>query len=209
VLQDLLRPWCPPLADGTRWWAVLLTSGVVVAMWGWFLIAGVRDPLGGIYVLWPLFGISNQLLAVIALCVGTVVITRLGKIRWAWVTILPLVVLLAITFTAGLQKLTHPSAKVSFLVQAAAKEADADHLAAQANDLRATPVGTVDPAAQAKRDQALADLAKKEHAARQIAFNNRLDAWICGLFLAIILVVVIDGARAVWQYRRGVTTGAT
>ncbi|MCK6489491.1 MAG: carbon starvation protein A [Planctomycetes bacterium] len=189
VLQDIIRPAWPALADGTRTWAVMATSLAVVSMWGWFLISGVRDPLGGIYVLWPLFGISNQLLAAVALSVGTVIIVRQGKARWAWITILPLLWLGGVTEAAGWQKLTHESPKVSFVAQARAKDAEAAGLEARIAEL-------------ATDDQQLPALRKKAAAARQVAFNNRVDAWLCAIFMLVIVVVALDAARACLRHLR-------
>lgn len=119
MLQDALSRVVPRLGGG-GWGANLTTSVLFVAAWGYFLYMGVIDPSGGIRALWPLFGIANQLLAGTALTIATTLLVRTGRARYAWVTGLPLVWLLVVTFTAGLQKIFHPDPWIGFLALAGA-----------------------------------------------------------------------------------------
>jgi len=170
MLQDLGRHVWP--AFGRTGWmpAVLISSAMIVAMWGHFLWQGVIDPLGGINSLWPLFGISNQLLAAVALCVATTVIIKMGKARHAWVTLLPLAWLVVVTMTAGATKLFSPQPKLGFLAQARALQA-------------AQAAGTLPPGVKSAGDLA------------QMIANNYLDAAVAAFFLLSVIVILLDSAR--------------
>jgi carbon starvation protein len=147
---------------------VIATSAAVVLAWGYFLVQGVRDPLGGINSLWPLFGIANQLLAAIALCVATTILIKMHRARYMWITVTPLVWLVTVTFSAGWQKIFSEAPRVGFLAQAAKLQAD---LAAGA--VPAHKVGEV----------------------QALIFNNRLDAVVCGIFLVLVTTILVDSIR--------------
>ncbi|PYO77498.1 MAG: carbon starvation protein A [Gemmatimonadetes bacterium] len=170
MLQDLLKHVWAPIGRVSWYPAVVMASGTVVAMWGWFLYQGVMDPLGGINSLWPLFGISNQLLAAVALCVGTTIIIKMGKARYAWVTILPLAWLAAVTLTAGWEKIFSADPKLGFLSHA---RMVADKLATSA-----LPAGV----------QTLAD-------AKRLILNDHIDALVAAFFLISVLVILVASAH--------------
>ncbi|HYJ78026.1 MAG TPA: carbon starvation CstA family protein [Longimicrobiaceae bacterium] len=170
MLQELLGHLWKPLGRTSWYPSIVLSSALVVSFWGFFLYQGVVDPLGGINSLWPLFGISNQLLAAVALCVGTTVIIKMGRARYAWVTLAPLAWLAAVTFTAGWQKVFSPEARLGFLAHARMIQA---RLAA--GEL---PAG-----------------AQTVEAARRMLFNDRLNAVVALLFMSVVVMLLAVSIR--------------
>jgi carbon starvation protein len=165
MVQELAgHAWAP--LGRTSWYpSSVATSALIVAAWGWFLVQGVTDPLGGINSLWPLFGISNQLLAAIALCVGTTILIKAGKARYAWVTLAPLAWVLAVTLTGGWQKVFAQDPRLGFL----------SHAASVAGQVAS---GSVEAARGAR-----------------LIFNDRLDAAVALFFMAATVLVVAASVR--------------
>jgi carbon starvation protein len=165
MLQELAGHVWQPLGRTSWYPSIFAASALVVAGWGYFLVQGVLDPLGGINSLWPLFGISNQLLAAVALCVGTTILIKGGKARYAWITLLPLTWVLIVTLTAGWQKVFAADPRLGFLA----------HAALTAQQMAA---GALDPARGAR-----------------LIFNDRLDAVVAIAFMLVTVLVVLASAR--------------
>src|SRR6266481_3669045 len=175
LLQDLLGSVWRPLGNTRSWTANFASSVLLVAAWGWFLYQGVVDPLGGINTLWPLFGLANQLLSVIALCLGTTILIKMQKAKYLFVTLVPLCFMCAVTFSAGYLKIFSIDPRIGFLSGAASLAREA--------------VGTVDPT-------------KASELMRQ-ATVWQLDAAVAGFFLLLVFLIVVGSASQWWQLVRG------
>ncbi|HKF96850.1 MAG TPA: carbon starvation CstA family protein [Steroidobacteraceae bacterium] len=176
MLQDLLGQVWTPLGRTSWYPSVLFASTLLVAAWGYFLYVGVIDPNGGVNILWPLFGIANQMLAAIALSVASGILVKSGRPRYALVTLVPLVWLAIVTTTAAWQKIFSADVHVGFL--------------AAAGDLAA-------------KLAAGALSAERAAVAPQLIFNQRLDAALTVLFTAILWLVILDMARVCSRRVRG------
>jgi carbon starvation protein len=178
MLQDLGKHVWQPFGNVSSYPMTLLSSLIFVAAWGYFLWQGVKDPLGGVNILWPLFGISNQLLAGIALTVATGIIIKMGKARYAWVTGLPLTWLAIVCTTAAVQKVFHSNPAIGFL--------------AGANDLAAKlAAGALSP--------------ERAAVAPQLIVGQRIDAALALLFAIILWICIVDMLRMSLRLRQGKT----
>ncbi len=176
MLQDMLGNMWPKMGETSWLPSVVFTSALVVSGWGYFLYIGVIDPNGGVNILWPLFGIANQMLAAIALCVATGILIKSGKLKQAWVTGLPLVWLIIITTTAAWQKIASDDIRIGFF--------------SAANDLTDKLAAGVLPPAKAA-------------IAPQLIFNLHLDAWLTLFFVSLLWLIVFDMLRVCARYLSG------
>ena len=165
MIQELGgRVWKPFARTG--WMpGILLSSAIIVGMWGYFLYQGVVDPLGGINSLWPLFGIANQLLAAVALVVATSILLKMGRIRWIWVTLAPMIWLVIITMNASYEKIVAADPRLGFL--------------SYANALAAQIAAGKIPAAKLVDTQ-------------RLIFNQRLDAGVTAVLALMVLVLIVE-----------------
>lgn len=187
LLQDFLGSAWKPLGDTKSVFANLLASTLLVAGWGYFLIQGVKDPLGGINSLWPLFGIANQLLAAIALCLGTTILLKMHlrpdrapKPVYALVTLLPLIWLLSATLTAGYQKIYHSDPRIGFLAKTRVLD-------------QALPALEAAMASAAPEQMEAAQKAVRNN--RVERFNQQVDAIVAGIFMVLVCVIVVLSVR--------------
>jgi carbon starvation protein len=176
MLQDLLGAFVPSLKRTESLPANLLATGLCVAAWGYFLYQGVVDPLGGINTLWPLFGIANQMLAGIALILGTVVLFKMKRGAYAWVTVVPTIWLLICTLVAGWQKIFHENVKIGFVAHARKFQDALD------------------------QGQVLAPAKSLDQMGR-IIFNDYVDATLAGFFMVVVIAVLYYGIRTVLNAR--------
>ncbi|WP_192603156.1 carbon starvation CstA family protein [Gottfriedia sp. OAE603] len=172
MIQDLIGTAYKPFARTDALIPNMIATALCVTFWGYFLYQGVIDPLGGINTLWPLFGIANQMLAAIALLLGTTILFKMGKKAYIWVTLLPTTWLLIVTLTAGWQKLFHENPKIGFL--------------AHANIFK-----------EAYNDGKVLAPATSPAQMKQILVNDYLDATLCIIFIAVVITVLISAIR-IW-----------
>ena len=178
MLQDMIGNVYKPLGRTSWYPGVILTSALVVAAWGYFLYMGTIDPLGGINSLWPLFGISNQMLAAIALCVATTILIKSGKARYAWTTAVPLVWLVIITSWAALEKLFSAELRIGLI--------------AHANDL-------------SDKIAAGSIASDKIAQTQQIIFNDQINAVLTMIFLMTTWIVVLNTVHVSYRVLSGRT----
>lgn len=180
MVQDLVGTVVPAMGSNRSWLGNMAGTTVAVAGWGFFVYQGVVDPLGGINTLWPLFGIGNQMLASMALILGTVVLFKMKKQRYAWVTILPTAWLFITSMTAGWQKIFHEKPAIGFLAQARKFQQGID------NGMVIAPAKSV------------ADM-------QTIVFSNQINAALCGFFMLVAVVMLIAAFFVIRRALRSTT----
>lgn len=178
MIQDILGTAYKPFARTDAWLPNIIATALCVLGWGYFLYQGVIDPLGGINTLWPLFGIANQMLAAIALLLGTTVLFKMGKKKYVWVTLIPTTWLLIVTMTAGWQKLFHENPAVGFLSHAKVFKTALDN-----GEIKA-------PATSAAE-------------MKQVLVNDYVDAALCAVFMIVVITVLISALRLWIKMIRG------
>jgi carbon starvation protein len=183
MVQELLGHVYKPLGATGSYGSILFASFLTCGSWGYFLWQGVIDPLGGINSLWPLFGIANQLLSSCALVVATTILLKMGKKRYVWVTLVPMLWLITVTMTASYQKIFDPSPKLGFLASAHALEAQ-------------VASGAI----------AAAGLNRAQH----LIFNNYLNVAVTSLLVGLILLLILEAVsvwvRLLWGTREATLT---
>jgi carbon starvation protein len=178
MVQDALGQIWKPMGRTSWYPSVLVASTLIVAGWGYFLYVGVVDPNGGINILWPLFGIANQMLAAIALTVACGILVKTGKLRHVWISGIPLAWIALVTTTAAYQKIFSPDAKLGFF---AAANAMSNQLAA----------GTL--------------AADRVAVAPTLIFNQRLDGWLTIVFAILMWTVILEMLRVSIRHVKGLS----
>lgn len=174
MLQDMFSNIHPKLGRTSWLPSIIFSSAIVVSCWGYFLYIGVIDPNGGVNILWPLFGIANQMLAAIALSVGTAILIKTGRIKFAWITTIPLSWLLIITTTASYQKIFSDDIRIGFLASAnsMAKKILEENLSVQEINIL-----------------------------EKLIFNLKLDTGITIFLVSILWIVVFDVLRIAIKHK--------
>ncbi|MEO6365326.1 MAG: carbon starvation CstA family protein [Luteimonas sp.] len=183
MIQEFIGLAYPPFRRTESWPANVVCTAIAVSLWGYFLYQGVVDPLGGINTLWPLFGIANQMLAGLALVFACVALVRMKRENFLWIPLLPTTWLLVCTMTAGWQKLFHADTRIGFIANAR-KFTDA-----------------------AARGEIIAP-AKSIEEMQRVVLNNQINAALCALFMAVLVLTVLFGLRAALKARRSTTPTA-
>ena len=174
MVQDTVGIVIPAIKNSHNFFGNMLGTAVAVAGWGFFVYQGVIDPLGGINSLWPLFGIGNQILAAMALILGTVILFKMKKEKYVWVTVIPTVFLFITSMTAGWQKIFHENPKIGFLAQA-----ERFNTAIAKNEILA-PAKTI------------AEM-------QTVAMSNQINAALCGFFMLVAVVMLVAAIKVIRQ----------